>query len=215
MLGQCLVAKSLRQPAQGQPCLQLVGDRPGVDQLAQQPGGELGILAATTERRESVTPSVRIAIAQHRLQFATCIAHVVGAHRQRRLGRTHRQRTRRTRTPQLQCPCTAVVVVGEQGDAGCALGQAGVAVDAGGGLQVPVGGLFQAPGLERIFAGQGRGQGVGGRRCRWLRRRGQGRGTRGEQQGRKQKTERDGHRWQPGRKMSALTQRAYRKRLNG
>src|SRR3546814_2530815 len=71
------------------------------------------------------------------------------------------------------------------------------------GLQVPVGGLVQAPGPQRVLAGHGGGEGlrfVGRRRLRQPR---NGRQAGGKQQGRQEETQRNGHLEQPGRKMSA------------
>src|SRR3546814_18017842 len=84
----------------------------------------------------------------------------------------------------------------------CSSDLAGVALGAARGLQVPVGGLVQAPGSQRVLAGHGGGEGlrfVGRRRLRQPR---NGRQAGGKQQGRQEKTQRNGHLEQPGRKMS-------------
>ena len=128
-------------------------------------GGELRVLAAATERREGVAPAIRIA-------DRAATPPVRGAHRARRWSR-------------IASVASAARIASDRGARArhsfnaCALRSLSLASRAmrvarsarpaspstlRSGLQVPVGGLVQAPGLQRVFAGQGRGHGVGGRR---------------------------------------------------
>src|SRR5690606_37727560 len=132
-------------------------------------------------------------------------AQAVLAQRQHGLGPAHGQRPRRALAPQRQRLAAAFVVVADQGDAGGALGQPGIARCAARGLQVPVGGLVHATGLGGEFAGQGRGHGVHLRLPLGPGQRRRGGKAGAQQQRNGEKTQDHGHLERPGRKMSAAS----------
>jgi len=175
-LGQLGLIQAQRQAPEFLPGLELVGNGIGVEQLVQHLGRHVRIAVAAHQRHQRVAPAARILVAQQRHQQAARLAQVAVAQRQRGLGAAHRQRFGRALAPQRQGLGRGLGIVGQHRDPGRALGQAGIAGDLGGGLQVPVRGIGQLPGLQGEFAGQHRRQrgrrgarrqlGGGGRRGR-------------------------------------------------
>ena len=90
--GQRRLVQRLGQAAEGQPHVEVVGQRLVVQQLAQQLGRTGRLAAATAQRNQRVTPGLRIGVAQQRFQFAPGHALAPLTQRQGRLGGPHGQR---------------------------------------------------------------------------------------------------------------------------
>jgi hypothetical protein len=153
-LGQIVALQLLREIAEGQPGVELVGDV--IDQMAEQPPGALRVAAAGVQRQQRMAPTLGAAFAQQGLESAAGGAFAVAEQGQGDFGAAHRRRGLGAGPPEFECGRGRVLVLGQQRDPGRALGDRGIAVGGAGGLQIPACSLIQTPGLQRELAGQRR-----------------------------------------------------------
>ena len=79
--GQFRLLQRLRQPAEGQPGLQIRRDGAGVDETIQQPRRQRRIAAAAAQHGQCVAPAHVVLVAQQRIQFALRAGRIVSCAR--------------------------------------------------------------------------------------------------------------------------------------